>query len=121
MLEEQTSQGPADSKPMSFFELILSLEKKGILDAKLTGHHVDRPPSVKRGEERDRLEIAHESFSVFKPNSVTAKAAKGTNIAGLLGFKVLSMSAHLQLVWRSLGFFPVRCCLFRFFCTVSGL
>ena len=81
---------------------MLSMERKGILDCKLTGHTVDRPAAVKRGEERDRIEISHESYSVFKPNSVSAKQAKATNIAGLLGFKALNTSNHLQLVWRSL-------------------
>ncbi|CAK9049972.1 unnamed protein product, partial [Durusdinium trenchii] len=97
VLEEQSTQGPADSAPMSFFQLVLSMERKGILDCKLTGHTVDRPAAVKRGEERDRIEISHESYSVFKPNSVSAKQAKATNIAGLLGFKALNTSNHLQL------------------------
>ena len=102
VLEEQTSQGPADSNPMTLFELVLMLERKGILDTKITGHGVDRPPSVKRGEETDRLEVVHESYSLFKPNAVTIKTAKSTNIAGLAGYKVLSASNYLVLVWRLL-------------------
>ena len=100
--EEQTSQGPADSNPMTLFELVLMLERKGILDTKITGHGVDRPPSVKRGEETDRLEVVHESYSLFKPDAVTIKTAKSTNIAGLAGYKVLSASNYLVLVWRLL-------------------
>ena len=102
VLEEQTSQGPADSNPMTLFELVLMLERKGILDTKITGHGVDRPPSVKRGEETDRLEVVHESYSLFKPDAVTIKTAKSTNIAGLAGYKVLSASNYLVLVWRLL-------------------
>ena len=102
VLEEQTSQGPADSNPMTLFELVLMLERKGILDTKITGHGVDRPPSVKRGEETDRLEVVHESYSLLKPNAVTIKTAKSTNIAGLAGYKVLSASNYLVLVWRLL-------------------
>eukprot|EP00438_Fugacium_kawagutii_P020088 Skav200150 [mRNA] locus=scaffold2013:409300:426011:+ [translate_table: standard] len=102
VLEEQTSQGSADTNPMSVFDLIVSMEKKGILDCKLTGHTTDRPAAVRRGEERDRIEVVHQSFSLFKPNAVTAKNAKATNLAGLVGYKSLSASSHLQLVWRHL-------------------
>ena len=102
VLEETTSQGPADSQPMSVFQMMVSFEKKGVLDLKVTGHSVDRPPAVKRGEESDKVEVQHQSFSVFKPNTVTAKNCKSTNVAGLLGFKALSSSQYLQLVWRAL-------------------
>lgn len=103
VLEEQTSQGAADSQPMSLYALMVSMEKKGHLDTKLTGHLVDRPPAVKRGEDRDHIQVTHEAFSVFRPNAVNVKSAKSTNMAGLIGNKVLSASAHLQLVWRSSG------------------
>lgn len=102
VLEEQTSNGPCDSTPMTLFQLVHMLERKGILDLTLTGHTVDRPASVKRGEERDRLEVAHQSYSLFKPNAVTAKTAKSTNVAGLAGYKMLKASNYLELVWRIL-------------------
>ena len=105
MLEEQSSQGPSDTAPMSIYELVVSMEKKGILDLKLTGHGFDRPAAVKRGEERDRIEVTHEAYSLFKPNAVTARTAKATNIAGLIGYTALSNSQHIQLVWRTLGMF----------------
>ncbi|CAJ1459882.1 unnamed protein product, partial [Effrenium voratum] len=44
------------------------------------------------------LEVAHTDFSVFKPNPVNEKKAKGTNVAGVIGFKALSNSPYLQLV-----------------------
>ena len=102
VLEETTSQGPVDSQPMSVFQMMVSFEKKGVLDLKVTGHLVDRPPAVKRGEESDKIEVQHQAFSVFRPNTVTAKNCKSTNVAGLLGFKPLSSSQCLQLVWRAL-------------------
>lgn len=100
VLEETTSQGAADTAPMRLYDLIVMLEKKGILDTSVTGHAVDRPAEVKRGEEQDRVEVVHESYSLFKPNNVAAKTAKATNVAGVVGFKALSSSNYLQLVWR---------------------
>lgn len=100
-MEESTSQGPADSAPMSLYQMIHSFEKRGVLDLSVTGHTVDRPASVKRGEEPDRIEVQHEAFSVFRPNAVTARACKGTNVAGFLGYKPLEASNCLQLVWRN--------------------
>lgn len=88
---------------MSMNKLLLSMERRGILDCKLTEHQMDRPAAVKRGEERDRIEINHEAYSLFKPNAATSKNAKSTNLAGLIGYKRLSGSAHLQLVWRVFG------------------
>lgn len=73
-----------------------------MLDLKVTGHSVERPQAVQRGEERDRIEVGHESYSLFKPNNVTAKQCKATNVAGLLGVKSLQASPHLQMVWRNL-------------------
>eukprot|EP00435_Cladocopium_sp_Y103_P057161 s717_g19.t1 len=105
VLEEQSRQGPADSAPMTAYELIVSMEKKGILDCKLTGHAFDRPAAVKRGEERDRIEVTHEAFSLFKSNAVTTKRAKSTNVTGLIGYQALSNSQYVQLVWRTLGSF----------------
>ena len=59
--------------------MIHSFEKRGVLDLSVTGHTVDRPASVKRGEEPDRIEVQHEAFSVFRPNAVTARAFWGTS------------------------------------------
>lgn len=101
VLEETTSQGQQDSEPMTLFQLIHSFERKGCLDMKVTGHTIDRPASVKRGEENDRIEIQHEAYSVFRPNNVNAKQCKATNVAGLLGCKSLHASQHVQLVWRT--------------------
>ncbi|CAK8992499.1 Uncharacterized protein SCF082_LOCUS3131, partial [Durusdinium trenchii] len=97
---ETTSQGTQDTAPMTIYHMIHSFEKRGILDLKVTGHSIERPPAVRRGEEADRLEVQHEAHSVFKPNAVTAKQCKATNVAGLLGYKSLQASQHLQLVWR---------------------
>ncbi|CAK9016804.1 Uncharacterized protein SCF082_LOCUS13348 [Durusdinium trenchii] len=52
--EEATSQGPVESKPMSWYDFIVSLEKKGSLDYTITGHDCTRPAAVQRGEESDR-------------------------------------------------------------------
>lgn len=101
VLEETTSQGTQDTAPMTIYHMIHSFEKRGILDLKVTGHSIERPPAVRRGEEADRLEVQHEAHSVFKPNAVTAKQCKATNVAGLLGYKSLQASQHLQLVWRT--------------------
>lgn len=112
VLEEQTSQGLVDTGPMSLFRLVLSFEKRGHLDLKITGHAIDRPANVRRGEAPDCVTVTHQSHSVFKPNAVQARNVKGTNVAGLIGNKCLAASQYLTMVWRFLGF-----CLWSFwFC-----
>ena len=66
MFEESTTErgGCADSAPMTFHNLIIMMEKKGVFDSKVTGHSVTRPPAVQRGEESDRQAVMN-SF-VFK-------------------------------------------------------
>lgn len=100
VVEEQSPQGLVDVGPMSMYKLIVSFEKRGHLDLKVTGHIIDRPAAVKRGEAPDAITVAHEAHSVFKPNGVTAKNVKGSNVAGVIGMKVLAASQYLQLVWR---------------------
>ena len=102
MLEEQSPQGLSDTGPMSVYQLMLSYEKRGHLDLKITGHAIDRPANVRRGEAANCIEVAHEAHSVFKPNAVPPNNVKGTNIAGLIGNKVLGASEYLDLVWRLL-------------------
>ena len=46
--------GVSDSKPMTIFECLVMLEKRGTLDMKLSGHQCQRPASVVRGEDQDR-------------------------------------------------------------------
>lgn len=103
--EETTPKGPTSSKPMTLYELIYTIEKRGCLDYTITGHTAQRPPSVQRGEEGDRqepamkmvlkvlievdvgcwlvieingrIEVSHQSFAVYRPNPVTQKNAKG--------------------------------------------
>lgn len=77
------------------------MEKRGLLDLKVTGHKVDRPVEVKRGESTDRIDVQHESYSVFRPTQVQVKSLKQTNAAGHIGYKALSASQYLTLVWRS--------------------
>lgn len=47
-MEEQSPQGLVDVGPMSMYKLIVSFEKRGHLDLKVTGHIIDRPAAVKR-------------------------------------------------------------------------
>lgn len=79
---------------------MVSLEKRGLLDLKVTGHKVDRPSDVKRGESSDKIEVQHESYSVFRPAAVQLKTLKQTNVAGYVGTTSLSSSRFLALVWR---------------------
>lgn len=116
-MEEQTSSGNVDSSPTTLFDLLVSLEKRGVLDLKVTGHRVDRPSDVKRGESMDRIEVTHESYSVFKPTNVALKTMKQTNMAGVLGFKSLLASRQLVLVWSHLAWFV--CFLFIMVVTLS--
>lgn len=88
-MEETTSGGVTDSKPMSVYEVVVQLERRGVLDSKLSGHEVSRPAAVQRGEEQDRIEITHNDYSVFRPNPVQVRNAKGTNIGGFIGYKLL--------------------------------
>ena len=102
IMEEQGSSGAQDSAPMTLHEAMVMMEKRGMIDLKVSGHSVERPAAVKRGDEPDTLEVSHQSYLVFKPNPVTVKNVKGSNIAGFVGFKVLSSSRFLKLVWSSL-------------------
>lgn len=103
VLEEQTSTGAQDVGPMTVYELLVSFEKRGHLDLTLTGHKCDRPPEVRRGERSDAISVVHENHSVFKPNAVAPKSAKGTNVAGVIGLKTLSSSSYCCLLWRYLA------------------
>ncbi|CAK9043211.1 unnamed protein product [Durusdinium trenchii] len=103
VLEEQTSTGLQDVGPMSVYQLLVSFEKRGHLDLKLTGHQCERPPEVQRGERSDAINVTQVEHSVFKPNAVLPAKAKGTNIAGVIGVKCLAASEFLVLLWRSLG------------------
>ena len=88
---------------MSVYQLLVSFEKRGHLDLKLTGHQCERPPEVQRGERSDAINVTQVEHSVFKPNAVLPAKAKGTNIAGVIGVKCLAASEFLVLLWRSLG------------------
>ena len=54
VFEESSDKGSTDSPPMPLKQLMLNMERQGILDLSVTGHSVSRPPSVLRGEEADR-------------------------------------------------------------------
>ncbi|CAK9077334.1 unnamed protein product [Durusdinium trenchii] len=99
---EQSPQGLRDIGPMTVYKLLVSFEKRGILDLKLTGHSAERPPAVQRGEQHDSIVVSHSTHSVFRPAGVQAAKLKGTNLAGFIGFKKLASSQYLCLVWRSL-------------------
>ncbi|CAK9025766.1 unnamed protein product, partial [Durusdinium trenchii] len=79
VLEETGSRGAADSDAMTIFDLIVMLEKRGLVDLTLTGHKFERPPAVKRGESEDSMVFNHEAFSVYKPNPVQQKNVKSSN------------------------------------------
>ena len=51
-----------------------------------------------------RIDVTHQSYSVFKPNPTAVKNVKGTNVAGLIGVKALANSKFVTLVWRALAF-----------------
>ena len=55
VLEETTSAGACDTAPMSLYDLWVRLEKEGAVNMKFTGHSVERPASVQRGEDSDSL------------------------------------------------------------------
>ena len=116
MLEEQGSQGISDSKPMSIFQMLIMLEKRGMLDMRLSCHKAERPASVQRGEAADSITIEHEAYSVFKPNPVQNKHVKQSNLAGFIGLRVLQSSQYLAMVWRPsvvnmlVGFDHVQAC-----------
>ena len=115
VLEETGSSGVSDSSPMTLYALLTMLEKRGVLDAKLTGHKVERPPEVVRGEASDSITIAHEAFSVFRPIPVAqVKQVKASNIAGFIGLRALTSSNFITLAWRPLaletiGYIPKLC------------
>lgn len=103
VLEESGPNGNSDSNPMTLYALLTTLEKRGVLDSKLTGHKVSRPAEVQRGEAPDTLVISHESFSVFKPNPIAkVQNVKSSNIAGYIGLRALMTSKYIQMVWRPL-------------------
>ncbi|CAK9067064.1 Uncharacterized protein SCF082_LOCUS34017, partial [Durusdinium trenchii] len=92
VLEETGSRGAADSDAMTIFDLIVMLEKRGLVDLTLTGHKFERPPAVKRGESEDSMVFNHEAFSVYKPNPVQQKNVKSSNVAGFLQYQTLTKS-----------------------------
>lgn len=52
--EETTARGASDSAPMKMYDRVYALEKRGSLDFTITGHKMERPAEVLRGEESDR-------------------------------------------------------------------
>ena len=102
VLEEQTGQGPQDTQPMSLYDLITLLEKRNIVDFTITGHKIERPASVCRGEAKDTFQVTHDAYSVYKPNAVQLKAVKAGNLAGVIGTKSLLSSKYISMVWRIL-------------------
>ena len=102
MLEEQSAHGLVDNGPMTLYQMLVAMEKQGHMDLVLTGHSVQRPAAVARGEESDHFIISHSAHSVFKPNQVAANKLKGTNLAGYIGYTCLANSNFLGLVWRIL-------------------
>lgn len=104
VLEETGSRGAADSDAMTIFDLIVMLEKRGLVDLTLTGHKFERPPAVKRGESEDSMVFNHEAFSVYKPNPVQQKNVKSSNVAGFLQYQTLTKSRFLTLAWRILEY-----------------
>ena len=102
-MEEAGPNGNSDTDPMTLYTLLTTLEKRGVLDSKLTGHTVSRPAEVQRGEAPDTMVISHESFSVFKPNPVAkVQNVKASNIAGYIGLRALMSSKYIEMVWRPL-------------------
>ena len=106
VLEEQVQGGGvADSSPMSLFKLLTTIEKRGAVDFKLTGHKIERPAAVRRGEAADAIDVSHETYSVYKMNNVVQKHVKAGSLASFIGQKALSGSQHITLVWRALVVF----------------
>ena len=100
MLEKPDSKSE-DGTVQTLHELVLSLEKQGLVDLTISGHKVDRPAAVKKGISEDTLDVQHQSYSCYRPNAVALKNAKYQNFAGVVGVKNLSSSPQLELVWRS--------------------
>ncbi|CAK9079982.1 Uncharacterized protein SCF082_LOCUS38149 [Durusdinium trenchii] len=46
---------------------------------------------------KDKIDVQHESYSVFRPTQVQVKSLKQTNAAGHIGYKALSASQYLTL------------------------
>lgn len=63
--------------------------------------------------------MTHESYAVYRPNPVTQKSAKGSNIASLIGYQGLASSPFLQLVWSRLIYFHL-CCV-ACFCKIGWM
>ena len=65
ILEETTSNGVADSAPISMYDLIVKMETQGHLDPKISGHTLSRPVAVQRGAEADRCGLGY----IFSTNT----------------------------------------------------
>ncbi|CAE7889335.1 unnamed protein product [Symbiodinium microadriaticum] len=96
MLEKPDSKSE-DGTVQTLHELVLSLEKQGLVDLTISGHKVDRPAAVKKGISEDTLDVQHQSYSCYRPNAVALKNAKYQNFAGVVGVKNLSSSPQLEL------------------------
>ena len=101
MLEKPDNKSE-DGSLQTLHELVLSMEKQGLVDLTISGHKVERPAAVKKGLSEDTLDVKHESYSCFRPNAVSLKNAKYQNFAGVIGVKNLPSSPDLVMVWRSL-------------------
>ena len=102
LLEEQGPKGTSDSAPMTLYQLYIMLEKRGIVNFKLTSHDCERPAEVQKGNVAYTLEVSHTSHSVYKPNPVQQKHVKASNLGGFLNYNTLEKSKYLELVWRNL-------------------
>lgn len=79
---------------MSLFKLLTTIEKRGAVDFKLTGHKIERPAAVRRGEAADAIDVSHETFGL--QNEQRGAEARQSRIFGKLHWaeSIERISAH---------------------------
>ena len=89
-----------DSEVSTIYDLLIDMEKSGIVDAKLCGHNCSRPSGPVDSETPDSFTIEPKPGSNlwFKYNDI--KSIKYTNAASVFPSTVLRASKLLAEVWR---------------------
>lgn len=106
---------------MRLREALQAVERGGMIEYSLGGHHCARPPAVQQGQSDDCFTISPDANNelLWRPNAVQAKALKGANLASHFPYKSLSESPLVlvllvrleckgfvfECLWKGVGIF----------------
>ena len=86
---------------MRLRQALQSVERAGMIEYSLGGHHCARPPAVQQGQSDDCFTISADPNNelLWRPNAIQAKALKGANLASHFPYKTLSDSPLVLALW----------------------